>query len=174
MVLQLTLGTMRTPLGAFLIAADEDGVLSAAEFADCEARLCRLLDRRLKPSGYRFARGDPPLTVARLLEAYFDGDLDALRKIPLGSRGTGFQETVWAALREIEPGHPVTYAGLAQKLGRPRSAARAIGHANATNPFSIIVPCHRLVGASGALTGYAGGLERKRWLLDHERKHAAA
>jgi methylated-DNA-[protein]-cysteine S-methyltransferase len=81
---------------------------------------------------------------------------------------------VWTALRRIEPGHPITYAGLAEKLGRPRSAARAIGYANATNPFSIIVPCHRLIGTSGALTGYAGGLERKRWLLDHERKHAAA
>jgi methylated-DNA-[protein]-cysteine S-methyltransferase len=174
MDLQLTLGTVKTPLGAFLVAADEQGILSAAEFADCEARLHRLLDRRLKPSGYQLAQGSTPSTIAALLDAYFDGDLDALRKVPLSSRGTGFQERVWAALREIEPGHPVTYAGLAQKLGRARSAARAIGHANATNPFSIIVPCHRLVGATGALTGYAGGLERKRWLLDHERKHAVA
>lgn len=81
--------------------------------------------------------------------------------------------TLWTALRGIQPGRPVTYAELAGILGRA-NAARAIGHANAANPLRVVVPCHRLVGASGALTGYSGGVERKRWLLDHETRHSKA
>ncbi len=174
MVLQLTLDTIDTPLGAFLVVSDDNGVLRAAEFADCEDRLNRLLDRRLRTNRYRLARGRAPAVLVRALGSYFDGALGALRDMPLMLDGTGFQETVWTALREIEPGQPVTYAGLAQKIGRPHSAARAVGHANAANPFAIVVPCHRLIGVTGGLVGYAGGVERKRWLLDHERQYRPA
>lgn len=88
--------------------------------------------------------------------------------VPLAPRGTPFQHQIWRALVAIEPGSTRSYAELARGLGRP-DAARAAGSANARNPISIIVPCHRVVGSAGALTGYAGGLERKAWLLEHER-----
>lgn len=108
-------------------------------------------------------------TAAAALDRYFGGDLLAACEVPLALRGTPFQLAVWAALRSIPPGSTLTYAHLAARLGRP-SAVRAVGAANARNPVSILVPCHRLVGSTGALTGYAGGLDVKRALLDHERR----
>jgi methylated-DNA-[protein]-cysteine S-methyltransferase len=114
-----------------------------------------------------------PAAIAQAVDSYFAGDLGAIRNIPIHKGGTTFQETVWAALHRIEPGRPINYASLAKSIGRPE-AARAVGHANGSNPNCIIVPCHRLVGASGSLTGYSGGLERKRWLLDHEARYARA
>jgi methylated-DNA-[protein]-cysteine S-methyltransferase len=173
MPLALTIANIDTPLGAFLLVTDDEGVLQAADFADCEIRLRRLLDRRLGHSGYQLASGRVPSAIKAALEAYFAGDLAAIDRIPLTARGTAFQNAVWTALRAIAPGHPLTYSQLADQMGRPRSA-RAVGHANGANPFSIIVPCHRLVGVDGALTGYAGGIDRKRWLLDHEAGHSRA
>lgn len=122
------------------------------------------------PPAETFGPADPaPFTTATVqLEDYFDGrrtDFD----LPLALDGTDFQRRVWAALRQIPYGHTVTYRQLAERIGRP-SAARAVGLANGRNPVSIIVPCHRVVGATGELTGYAGGLERKRWLLELERR----
>jgi methylated-DNA-[protein]-cysteine S-methyltransferase len=171
MSLSLSLGTMDTPLGGFLVAADDEGVLCAADFADCEARLRGLLDRRLGRARYQLASGRVPKPIEASLGAYFAGDVAAIDTVPVNADGTAFQNAVWTALRAIAPGRPLTYSQLANALGRPRSA-RAVGHANGANPFSIIVPCHRLVGADGALTGYAGGIGRKRWLLDHEARHA--
>jgi methylated-DNA-[protein]-cysteine S-methyltransferase len=171
MSLALAIGTMDTPLGALLLVTDNEGLLHAADFADCEARLRKLLDRRLGRSGYRLASGRVPTTIKAALEAYFAGDLAAIDRVPVTAGGTAFQSTVWTALRAIAPGRPLTYSQLANQMGRPRSA-RAVGHANGANPFAIIVPCHRLVGADGTLTGYAGGIERKRWLLDHEARYA--
>lgn len=100
------------------------------------------------------------------LEAYFRGELRAFT-VPLGDGGTAFQREVWAALCTIPFGAHRSYAWLAKEIGRPR-AVRAVGAANGRNPLAIIVPCHRVIGSSGALTGYAGGLEMKRWLLAHE------
>jgi O-6-methylguanine DNA methyltransferase len=111
--------------------------------------------------------GDPYATVWKLSQ-YFAGDLDALDDLPLDLQGTSFQLSVWQALRTIEVGTTMSYGALAQQLGRPL-ASRAVGMANAKNPVMIVVPCHRVIGSSGALTGYAGGLERKAWLLRHER-----
>jgi methylated-DNA-[protein]-cysteine S-methyltransferase len=105
--------------------------------------------------------------VVAELEAYFAGTLTEFT-VPLAPRGTPFQQQVWAALREVPYGETTSYGELAQRLGRP-TAARAVGHANGHNPISIIVPCHRVIGAAGALTGYAWGLPRKRFLLDLER-----
>jgi methylated-DNA-[protein]-cysteine S-methyltransferase len=173
MSLALSIGTMDTPLGKFLLVGDDQDVLHAADFADCEIRLRKLLDRRLGRSGYQLASGQVPATITAALEAYFAGDLAAIDRIPVKAGGTAFQNAVWTALRTITPGRTLTYSQLADKLGRPRSA-RAVGHANGANPFSIIVPCHRMVGADGALTGYAGGIGRKRWLLDHEARHTRA
>jgi methylated-DNA-[protein]-cysteine S-methyltransferase len=108
--------------------------------------------------------------VHEQLAAYFAGRLQVF-DVPLTSRGTEFQRAVWRALREIPYATTTTYGAIAARLDRPK-ASRAIGLANGRNPIGIIVPCHRVIGSGGALTGYGGGLSRKRWLLDHERRHA--
>jgi methylated-DNA-[protein]-cysteine S-methyltransferase len=105
--------------------------------------------------------------ASRALEAYFDGNLNALTDLPTATNGTEFQRTVWTALRRIPPGQTISYRTLAEEIHRP-TATRAVGLANGSNPISIIVPCHRVIGSNNALTGYGGGLERKRWLLAHE------
>lgn len=110
---------------------------------------------------------DARLAEARMqLAAYFAGQLRRF-SLPLAPRGTPFQQQVWAALRRIPFGETTSYGALAAALGHP-GAARAVGAANRTNPIGIIVPCHRVIGADGTLTGYAGGIERKKFLLDHE------
>jgi methylated-DNA-[protein]-cysteine S-methyltransferase len=114
---------------------------------------------------------DLPVLVAtqRQLEEYFAGERHAF-ELPLEPSGTAFQQTVWKGLREIPPGTTWTYAALARHIGHEGSA-RAVGAANAKNPLSIVVPCHRVVGSNGTLTGYAGGLPAKQWLLEHEVAH---
>ncbi|KIG14984.1 Methylated-DNA--protein-cysteine methyltransferase [Enhygromyxa salina] len=126
--------------------------------------------RAASPPNYPEADEHPvlDLAVAELRE-YFSGTRRAFT-IPLEPRGTEFQRLVWAALADIEFAGTRSYGQLASAIGRPRSA-RAVGAANARNPLSLVLPCHRVVGTNGALTGYAGGLERKRWLLAHERAH---
>lgn len=100
------------------------------------------------------------------LAAYFAGELRDF-DLPLAARGTPFQQRVWRALCDIPYGETISYGELARRIGQP-AAARAAGLANGRNPISIVVPCHRVIGANGSLTGYGGGLERKRWLLAHE------
>jgi methylated-DNA-[protein]-cysteine S-methyltransferase len=168
----ITVGEMTSPLGAIMLAVDHDGQLRAADFADCESRLHLLLNRRLDETTYDLRPGKIPATIKTALKDYFAGDLGAIRRIPVTASGTPFQESVWNALRKVTPGQAISYSELARRLGRPQSP-RAVGHANGANPFCIVIPCHRLVGANGALTGYSGGLERKRWLLDHEARHTA-
>lgn len=102
------------------------------------------------------------------LAAYFAGDLLALDRIEVLTGGTAFQRDVWSALRTISAGTTTSYSSLAARIGRP-SATRAVGLANGSNPVAIVVPCHRVIGANNTLTGYGGGLDRKRWLLEHER-----
>lgn len=125
--------------------------------------------QRHRPAEEDFGAVDagPFGAVVEQLAAYFAGELDTF-DLPLSLRGTPFQRTVWAALREIPYGETISYGELAQHLGRP-SAARAVGLANGKNPVGIIVPCHRVVGSGGGLTGYGGGLARKQYLLDFER-----
>lgn len=165
--LDLGVGEIETPIGCLLVVTDANGVLRAADFADCEARLRRLLG----PSADRLIAEIVPASLVGAIEAYLAGDLAAIVGIAVEPGGSSFQASVWTALRSLEPGRPTTYAGLAERLGRPR-AARAVGAANGANPICVVLPCHRLVGAGGALTGYSGGLARKRWLLDHEARHA--
>ncbi|HEX2088219.1 MAG TPA: methylated-DNA--[protein]-cysteine S-methyltransferase [Solirubrobacteraceae bacterium] len=117
----------------------------------------------------RDARRDPALAgVVAQLDAYFAGERTAFG-LPLAPAGTAFQRRVWEALREIPYGETISYRELAARAGNP-AACRAAGHANGRNPIAIVVPCHRVVGADGRLTGYGGGLERKAWLLAHERR----
>ena len=163
----LTLERLATPLGEMLIVTAGERV-RAIDFSDCEARLWRSLG----PIDAVAPRSGPSAT-ARQLEAYFDGVLDAIDEIEIAIGGTAFQRAVWAALRRIAPGTRTSYGALAASLGHPR-AARAVGAANAANPVSIVVPCHRLTGVDGALTGYAGGLARKAWLRAHEAQKSRA
>jgi methylated-DNA-[protein]-cysteine S-methyltransferase len=123
------------------------------------------LEKRFRGVELRGA-SDPAGVVSRLRE-YFAGALDALAEIPVDPGGTVFQQSVWSALRRIPPGRTVAYRDLAHSIGVP-AAVRAVGAANGANPIAIVIPCHRAIGADGSLTGYAGGLERKRWLLSHE------
>jgi methylated-DNA-[protein]-cysteine S-methyltransferase len=118
---------------------------------------------------YQLEKGAAPASVTRSLDAYFDGDLNALASVRTATGGTPFQRAVWRALRAVKPGTTKSYSQIAARIGRP-TASRAVGAANGSNPIAIVVPCHRVIGANGALTGYGGGLPRKRWLLDHERE----
>ena len=126
----------------------------------------RWLGRQYGP--YRLASGAAPAQIRGPIEAYFAGHLESLNDVPVELTGTRFQQLVWSALRAIPAGATTTYGELAARIGRPGSS-RAVGMANGSNPVPIVVPCHRVIGANGALTGYGGGLERKRWLLAHER-----
>ena len=160
----IAIAAVRSPVGEILFAAD-DRALLALEFADFEARLMAGLRARFGKIAPK--RAKDPLGIATRLRAYLAGDYAALDAIPVDPGGTPFQARVWAALRRIPAGRTWSYAQMARKLGKPE-ALRAVGHANGRNPISIVVPCHRLVGSDGSLTGYGGGLARKRWLLEHE------
>ena len=105
--------------------------------------------------------------VAAILERYFAGEISALDTVPVELNGTPFQKSVWQALRRIPGGTTISYAELAKRIGDP-AAVRAVGTANGANPVAVIVPCHRVIGSDGRLTGYGGGLDRKQWLLQHE------
>ena len=169
--MDLMIDHVSSPLGDLLLVGDGAGRLHACDYADCEERLRRLLARR--HGDVSLMPGPAPLGVADALARYFAGDVAAVDSVPVVLGGTAFQNRAWAALRQIPAGRPATYGDQARRIGNP-SAARAVGSANYANPFNIIVPCHRVVGAKGALTGYAGGLSRKRWLLDHEDRHTGA
>lgn len=132
-----------------------------------------MVDQRHRPPDERFGEPDPGLFGAAIdqLEAYFAGER-ATFDLPLAAVGTAFQRAVWDALRQIPYGETASYGEIARRVGRP-GASRAVGLANGANPISIVVPCHRVVGADGSLTGYGGGLERKRFLLDLERRRSA-
>jgi methylated-DNA-[protein]-cysteine S-methyltransferase len=162
--MELHVDEVGSPMGTLVLVVRDDA-LCALDFDDCRERMDALLRSRygavdLKP------RPDPN-GFSSCVRAYLDGGLDALDRIPVETGGTPFQQRVWSALREIRPGKTLTYGQLAESVGRP-SAARAVGTTNARNPVALVLPCHRVVGADGSLTGYAGGIHRKRWLLHHE------
>jgi methylated-DNA-[protein]-cysteine S-methyltransferase len=154
-----------SPIGRILFASTAEGIC-ALDYAGYESRMEGLLTRRF--GDFKFRRGFDPFQLKRRLEGYFNGELHAFDDAPVSLGGTEFQAQVWTALRQIPAGHTQTYGELAIRLGRAQ-AARAVGHANSLNPIAIVVPCHRVIGASSALTGYAGGLARKEWLLRHEK-----
>lgn len=168
--MQLQLDRFAAPLGDLLLVFDAKG-LRALDFVDYEARLHRLL--RLHYGSVELVAAPAPAAIVDALRAYFAGDLGALDAIAVATGGSDFQRQVWAALRTIPAGATTSYGELAAAIGRP-GASRAVGMANGANPIGIVVPCHRVIGANGALTGYAGGVERKRWLLRHEGALAAA
>jgi len=162
-----SLEKLDTPTGWMLVVTDENECLRALDWQDHEDRMMRLLGRHYGP-GLRL-RDIPGRTVpVRALEAYYAGDLEAIARLPIAHNGTDFQRAVWDELRRIPTGSTLSYAELAVNIGRP-GAARAVGLANGSNPVAIVVPCHRVIGADSSITGYGGGIDRKRWLLAHER-----
>ncbi|MDI1325725.1 MAG: methylated-DNA--[protein]-cysteine S-methyltransferase [Brevundimonas sp.] len=167
----LTLDRVATPTGEVLLVTDAEGAVRALDFAGFEERMMRLLRRHWGEAA--LVEGRAPEAVRAAVEAYFGGDLTALDGLTVRTSGTAFQRAVWAALRAIPAGETRTYGQLAAAIGSPK-AVRAAGLANGQNPVAVIVPCHRVIGANGTLTGYAGGIERKRWLLEHERASAPA
>jgi methylated-DNA-[protein]-cysteine S-methyltransferase len=156
---------LTTPIGAMLLMTDDGGALRALDFEDYEVRMKQLL--RLHYGAVDLKNGRAPKATRSALSAYFDGDFAALKTIEWRVAGTPFQRKVWTALPKIPAGRTMSYGALAARLGAP-NAMRAVGHANGSNPISVVIPCHRLIGANGSLVKYGGGLHRKQWLLRHE------
>jgi len=157
-----TTRTVESPVGPLTLIA-RDGLLNGLHMQD---------QRHAPTPSQEWQRDNDGFEdVVAQLDAYFAGTLTEF-DLPLAMAGTDFQRRVWAALREIPYGETISYGELARRVGSP-GAARAVGLANGRNPVGIIVPCHRVIGADGSLTGYGGGLPRKVWLLEHEAAHAA-
>jgi methylated-DNA-[protein]-cysteine S-methyltransferase len=151
-----------TPVGRLALLADEAGTLHRVGW----------LDARRAPDAaaarYRICAASNPGGASHALSRYFEGELAAIDALPVANIGTPFQREVWRALRAIRCGSTLSYGELARLIRHP-NAVRAVGLANGANPVGVVVPCHRVIGADGTLTGYGGGLARKRWLLAHER-----
>lgn len=154
---------MESPVGKLLLVADDGGLI---ELAFAQGRTAPVIDPAWIDSS-RIGGGAALREPVRQLQAFFAGELRDF-DFPLKPRGTAFQQRVWALLREIPFGETISYGELARRVGNP-AASRAVGLANGSNPIAIVVPCHRVIGSNGKLTGYGGGLENKRWLLDFER-----
>jgi methylated-DNA-[protein]-cysteine S-methyltransferase len=160
----LVVSRLDSPLGALLLACRADGAVVALDFGELEGRFRARLGEAVE--------GAAPAAVARALEGYFAGDVRALEGVLVAPVGREFQLAVWAELRRIPAGETRSYGEVARALGAP-GASRAVGLANGRNPVMLVIPCHRVIGADGALTGYAGGVARKAWLLRHEGALAA-
>lgn len=159
------LDRLATPIGIALLVTDAAGALRALDWEDYEHRMRELL--RLHYGVVELSDQPAPAAMLTALSGYFDGDLGQLSGIAWRIAGTPFQQKVWNALAQIPAGTTMSYGALAARIDMPK-AIRAVGHANGSNPISVVLPCHRLIGADGSLVKYGGGLERKRWLLRHE------
>ena len=159
----LTIDRIETPIGTALVVTDENGVLRAFNWTEYETAMREWVGKRYP--GADLSEGKGPL--GDTFSAYFSGEVRALEVIDWKGAGTTFQKEVWTALCAIPAGETWSYAQLAHHLGRPK-AVRAVGLANGSNPVALVVPCHRVIGSDGSLTGYGGGLQRKKWLLEHE------
>jgi methylated-DNA-[protein]-cysteine S-methyltransferase len=164
--MNFSLDSLPTAIGALLIVFDDEERLRALDWEDYETRMWRLL-RLQYGSEIELGEGSAPKSIRDPLNAYFAGDFSALDRIEIEMGGTPFQRKLWRALRRIAPGTTSTYGALAAQIETPK-AIRAVGAANGANPISIVLPCHRVIGSDQRLTGYGGGLDRKRWLLTHE------
>ena len=163
-MLHLRLERRPSPIGTMVVITEGER-LRVLDFEDYGPRMERLLTRHYGPVALE--EGAAPAAIDQALTAYFDGEAEPMERIETATPGTDFQRTVWAALRTIPHGHTWSYGRLAAAIGKP-GASRAVGLANGANPIAIVVPCHRVIGANDTLTGYGGGLHRKRWLLEHE------
>ena len=168
-MLRIFLERIQSPLGEVIVGTDQEGAMRIVDFTDYEARMVKLLDRQYGKGKVVLEKARKASEAGRALARYFKGDLQVIEKVKTASGGTDFQRKVWKALRSIPAGRTTNYGALAKKLGLP-SGARAVGLANGANPMAIVVPCHRVIGADGNLTGYGGGMHRKEWLLKHESR----
>lgn len=169
MILALGLDRITTPIGDMMLVADGEGSLRIAYFAEQEEEVLKALRRQYGEHGFTLASARNPHGLSDRVTRYFAGDVAAIDSVPVRPAGTPFQHQVWNALRQIPCGTTTSYGTLAERIGHP-AAVRAVGLANGANPIAVVVPCHRVIGSNGSLTGYGGGLERKRWLLDHEKQ----
>lgn len=158
--------TLPTPIGDLVLICDEAGRLRATDWTHYRERMHRLLARHYGEHVTLTPARDP-FGLASAMAAYFEGELHAIDSLSVATEGTAFQKIVWQALRAIPAGQTVSYGDLALRLGKP-TAVRAVGLANGANPIGIVVPCHRVIGADGELTGFGGGLPTKRFLLQLE------
>lgn len=154
---------INTPIGQVQLVTDNNAVL-LLDFADNQTRIKTLLEKRFT----NYSLEPKTLAWTQTVADYFAGNLKALHHIPTQTGGTAFQQRVWQALLQIPIGTTWSYLELARFIGNEK-ATRAVGMTNGLNPISLILPCHRVIGANGKLTGYASGIERKQWLLEHER-----
>jgi methylated-DNA-[protein]-cysteine S-methyltransferase len=153
-----------TPLGEMVLVA-RDGVLLLLEFVEAEGRVAR--EMRARFGDHELQPAADPFGLTSRIKAYFAGELSAVDDLLTDGGGTDFERKVWAELRRIPCGATVSYGSIARKLGDV-GLSRAVGTANGRNPIAIVVPCHRVIGADGSMTGYGGGITRKEWLLRHE------
>jgi len=158
-----------TPIGTAVVACDEEGSLRLFDWSDHEERWQPML--RARYGDVELAEKRDPFGLTSAIASYMNGEVNIIDALPVAFAGTPFQNKVWQALRTIPAGKTLSYGILAKQIGDPK-AVRAVGLANGANPIGVIVPCHRVIGSDGSLTGYGGGLERKRWLLAHEARHA--
>ena len=170
--LELLFDRLDTPVGELFLAADRNGALRVVDWTEHEDRMRLLLQRHYGADVTLTAARDPGGLSARLA-AYFAGDLRSIDGLAVETAGSAFQRRVWSALRDVPCGTTVSYGEIARRIGQP-SAVRAVGLANGANPVGVVVPCHRVIGSDGSLTGYGGGIARKRWLLRHEGAGEAA
>ena len=168
--LKFLIDRIETPIGELLLVVDEGGNVRALDWADFEPRMLRLLRLHYGKDGFVLEAARNPHGLREKINRYFGGDIGVIDEIPTQTAGTAFQRSVWEGLRKIPSGSTISYGELAKQIDRYK-AVRAVGLANGSNPVGIVVPCHRVIGSNGSLTGYGGGLERKRWLLEHERLH---
>lgn len=160
----IELAVVHTPIDPLTLAA-RNGRLCLVHFGAREVPVRATLQRWYP--GESIEHRPDPAGAATALAKYFSGDLDVLERIAVEMNGTPFQLRVWNALRGIRAGKTATYSEIAELVGSPK-AVRAVGAANGANPIAVVVPCHRIIGSNGTLTGYGGGLKRKEWLLRHE------
>lgn len=165
----MTFERMATPLGAAVLVTDANARLRIFFWEDEQRTWLSRFRRHY--AGIHLTEPKDPSGHVRTIERYFRGEVTALGEIPVAFNGTAFQLSVWNGLREIPAGTTISYGELARRIRLPR-AVRAVGLANGSNPVGLVVPCHRVIGSDGSLTGYGGGLERKKWLLAHEARHA--
>jgi methylated-DNA-[protein]-cysteine S-methyltransferase len=162
--MKFSIDRIPSPMGTMLLVSDGRSLCSL-DFVDCEKRMMKLLLKRY--DSVELVESIDPQGFSSKIRAYLAGDFSGLEDLPVNGGGTDFQQLVWQGLRTIPLGTTLSYGELATQLGKP-TASRALGMANSLNPVAIVVPCHRVIGAKANLTGYAGGLDRKQWLLQHE------
>jgi methylated-DNA-[protein]-cysteine S-methyltransferase len=167
-MIDLTIDRIASPIGEILLVTDGN-LLCALDFLDYESRMLDLLKKRY--DSFAFTSANNPLGLRDRLTDYFNGKLNCFENLPTHPGGTPFQQQVWQQLQTIASGTTWTYGALAKSLGNPR-ASRAVGAANGLNPIAIVIPCHRVIGSNAKLTGYAGGIDRKAWLLNHEQQYS--